>query len=262
MDLGIQSKKAIVNGGSAGMGRSSALALAREGVELYVSARGEERLNRACFEIEAETGARVTPIVADHSSEAGRARILEACPDPDILVHTCTPPQFTGDFQQITQDDWHESLGITLLGPIQFMQQVLPGMVERSWGRVVNIGTAGAKFPHERRVLSGAPRAALVNYTVAISKVVAKHNVTINNILPGMFNTPGIEKAFEEITQANGTTYEQEVKKTIQEHSIAAGRFGDPEDLGAFVAMFCSQYANYLIGQSLAIEGGVTNSTF
>ncbi len=262
MDLGIKGKKAIVNGGSAGMGRSSALALAREGVEVYVSARGEERLSATCAEIADETGALVTPVVADHSSEAGRTRILEACPEPDILVHTCSPPPFTGDYQQITESDWHESLGITLLGPIQFMQQLLPGMVERKWGRVVNIGTAGAKFPHERRALSGAPRAALVNYTVAISKVVAKDNVMINNILPGMFHTPGLEKAFESITEENGTTYDEEVEKTIQEHNIAAGKFGDPGDLGAFVAMFCSQFASYLVGQSLAIEGGVTNSTF
>lgn len=262
MDLGIKGRKAIVNGGSAGMGRSSVLALAREGVDVYVSARGEERLIAACSEIAAETGARVTPVVADHSSEAGRDRILGACPEPDILVHTCSPPPFTGDFKEITESDWYDSLGMTLVGPIQFMQKLLPGMVKRKWGRVVNIGTAGAKFPHERRVLSGAPRAALVNYTVAISKVVARHNVMINNIMPGMFHTPGLEQAFGAMAEANGTTYDEEVEKTIEEHSIAAGKFGDPDDLGAFVALFCSQYASYLVGQSLAIEGGVTNSTF
>ncbi|MAI78882.1 MAG: short-chain dehydrogenase [Deltaproteobacteria bacterium] len=262
MDLGIKGKKAIVNGGSAGMGRSSVLALAREGVEVFVSARGEERLSRACVEIASETGAKVTPIAADHSSEEGRNRILAACPEPDILVHTCSPPQFTGDFKAITEADWHASLGITLLGPIQFMQKLLPGMAARGWGRVVNIGTAGAKFPHERRVLSGAPRAALVNYTVAVSKVVAKDNVTINNIMPGMFHTPGLEVAFAEIAEANGTSYDEEVENVIREHNVAAGKFGDPDDLGAFVAMFCSQYASYLVGQSLAIEGGVTNSTF
>lgn len=262
MDLGIRGRKAIVNGGSAGLGRGSVLALAREGVDLYVSARGEERLARTCAEISAETGAMITPIAVDHSSYEGQARILATCPDPDILVHTCSPPQFTGDFNSITMDDWHESLGITLLSPIQFMQKLIPGMVERKWGRIVNIGTAGAKFPNERRILSGAPRAALANYTHAVSKVVAKHNVMINTIMPGMFRTAGIENALSEIAEANGTTYDEEVERIVTDHSIAAGKFGDAEDLGAFVAMFCSEFANYLVGQSLAIEGGVTNSTF
>jgi len=262
MDLGIRGRKAIVNGGSAGMGKGSALALAREGVDLYVSARGEERLVAACAEIRAETGSPVTPVVADHSSDEGRAKILAACPEPDILVQTCSPPQFTGDFNAITKDDWRESLDITLLGPIQFMQQLIPGMVDRKWGRIVNIGTAGAKFPSERRILSGAPRAALANYTHAVSKVVARHNVMINTIMPGMFHTEGIEHLMNEIAEANGTSYREEVARVVKDHSIAAGDFGDANDLGAFVAMFCSEFARYLVGQSLAIEGGVTNSTF
>ena len=127
--------------------------------------------------------------------------------------------------------DWHDSLDITLLGPVQFMQAVIPGMVERQWGRIVNIGTAAAKFPTQIRILSGAPRAALVNYTVAVSKAVAQHNVMINNILPGMFHTAGIEDNFNAMAEANGTSYDE-------------------------------QFANYLVGQSLAIDGGVTNATF
>ncbi|HEX7710244.1 MAG TPA: SDR family oxidoreductase [Sphingomonadaceae bacterium] len=262
MDLGISGRKAIVNGGSAGMGRSAALALAREGVEVFVSARTEERLVRACREIAEETGARVVPICADHSDPEGRERILAACPEPDILVGTCAPPPMTPDYRAITDAQWRESIDISLLSPVEFMRRVLDGMVERKWGRVVNIATVAAKYPGEIRALSGSTRAALVNYTVAVSKVVAKHNVVINNLLPGMHHTATVEEQFGARARANGTTYEQEVAEFSREWRIAAGRFGDADDVGAFVAMFCSEFANYITGQSLVIDGGATTSTF
>lgn len=134
MDLGIRGRKAIVNGGSAGMGRGSALALAREGCELYVSARGKARLERTCAAIVKETGAVVTPICADHSTDEGRGKILDACPEPDILVGTCSPPPFTGDYRTVTRQDWEEHLAVTLLSPVHFMQAVVDGMAERGWG--------------------------------------------------------------------------------------------------------------------------------
>lgn len=262
LDLGIRGRKAIVNGGSAGMGRSAVLALAREGVEVFVSARTEDRLVRACAEIAEQTGSTVIPICADHSSAEGRERILAACPDPDILVGTCAPPPFTPDYRAITDDQWRQAIDISLLSPIEFMRRVLDGMVERRWGRVVNIATVAAKYPGEIRALSGSTRAALANYTVAVSKVVAKHNVVINNLLPGMHHSATVEEQFNGWAKAKGTTYEQEVEQFSKEWRIAAGRFGDCDDVGDFVAMFCSEQANYITGQSLVIDGGATTSTF
>ena len=262
MDLGIRGRKAIVNGGSAGMGRGSALALAREGCELFVSARGRGRLQDACGEIAAETGARVTPVCADHSTDEGRRTILEACPDPDILVGTCSPPPYTGDYRTVTPEDWEGHLSVTLLSPVYFMQAVIDGMVQRGWGRIVNIATGAAKFPHQVRILSGAPRAALVNYSVAVAKAVAKHNVMINNILPGMHHTAAIHDRYTAQAAAAGTSYDEEVQKFIDAWNIPANRFGDPEDLGAFVALFCSERAGFVTGQSLVIDGGQTNATF
>tara|TARA_A100001037_G_scaffold96507_1_gene87917 strand:+ start:2066 stop:2800 length:735 start_codon:yes stop_codon:yes gene_type:complete len=244
------------------MGRGSVLALAREGAEVYVSARGEERLVSACEEITRETGASVTPVVADHSTDEGREKILSACPEPDILVGTCAPPETTGDYRAITVDDWKANLDVTLLSPVQFMQATIDGMVERGWGRIVNIATGAAKYPTQIRILSGAPRAALVNYTVAVSKIVAKHNVMINNILPGMHHTAAIHDRYTALAEQNGTTYEEEVQKFVKAWRIPAGKFGDADDVGAFVALFCSEYANFLTGQSLVIDGGITNSTF
>lgn len=262
MDLRIAGRKAIVNGGSAGMGRSAVLALAREGVDVFVSARGEERLVKACREIADETGAKVVPICADHSSAEGRDRILAACPEPDILVGTCAPPPMTPDYRAITDEQWQSSIQISLLSPIEFMRRVLDGMVERKWGRVVNIATVAAKYPGEIRALSGSTRAALVNYTVAVSKVVAKHNVVINNLLPGMHHTATVEEQFNARAKARGVSYEDEVAEFVRDWRIASGRFGDASDVGAFVAMFCSEYANYTTGQSLVIDGGATTSTF
>lgn len=262
MELGIRGRKAIVNGGSAGMGKSSALALAREGVEVYVSARGEARLLQACEDIARETGAGVTPIVADHSSDEGRAAILEACPEPDILVGTCAPPPMTPDFRTITRDDWEKTLDISLLSPVQFMHATIDGMVARGWGRIVNIATVAAKYPAQIRILSGAPRAALVNYAGAVAREVARHNVTINNVLPGMFHTATVHEQFSARAARNGTSYDDEVQEFVEAWRIPARRFGDPEDVGAFVALLCSDFAGYITGQSVVIDGGATNSTF
>jgi 3-oxoacyl-[acyl-carrier protein] reductase len=262
LDLGISGRKAIVNGGSAGMGKGSAKALAREGVELFLVARGEERLRAAAQEIADETGARVTPVVADHSTAEGRAAILAACPEPDILVMTCAPPAQTGDYRTVEVDDWNDSFATTLLSPIEMMRATIDGMVERQFGRIVNIATGAAKYPAEIRLLSGAPRAALVNYTVAVSKKVARHNVIINNLLPGMFHTATIHDRMTELARENGTSYEEEVQKFVEQWRIPAGRFGDPDDLGAFCALFCSKYASFTVGQSLVIDGGLINSTF
>ena len=262
MDLGIRGRKAIVNGGSAGMGKGSAKALAREGVDIWLVARGEERLRAAAREIAAETGVTVTPVVADHSTPEGRATVLAACPEPDILVMTCAPPTTTGDYRDISVDDWNDSLATTLLSPVEMMKATIDGMVARGFGRIVNIATGAAKYPAEIRILSGAPRAALVNYTVAVSKKVARHNVIINNLLPGMFHTATINDRMTERAAENGTSYDEEVQKFVREWRIPAGKFGDPDDLGAFCALFCSKYASFTVGQSLVIDGGLINSTF
>jgi len=262
MDLGIRGRTAIVNGGSAGLGRGSALALAREGVDLVISARGEERLRRTCADIAAETGVTVTPVVADHSTPEGRARILAACPAPDILVMTCSPPAVTGDYSAIEPQDWYDSLAITLISPVEFVRATVGGMVERGWGRIVNIGTAAAKYPTEIRLLSGAPRAALNNYMVAVARKVARHNVIVNNLLPGMHHTAGILDSFNAMAAANASTYDDEVQRFARQWGIPAGGFGDADDFGVFCALLCSRQARYVVGQSLAIDGGVGNVTF
>jgi 3-oxoacyl-[acyl-carrier protein] reductase len=251
MDLGIRGRKAIVNGGSAGMGKAAAFALAREGVDLVLSARGEARLRATAAEIAAATGVHIVPVVADHSQSEGLARILAACPEPDILVGTCSPPPMTEDYRSIDAAQWQASLDTGLSSPVHFMNAVLEGMVQRRWG-----------YPLELRILSGAPRAALINYAVAVAMRVVQHGVTINTVLPGMFHTAFTQEQFGARALANGTTYDDEVAGFTESFRIAARRFGDTQDVGALVAWLCSQFAGYITGQSIVIDGGATRSTF
>ncbi len=262
MDLGIRGRKGIVNGGSAGLGLGSARALAREGVDLFITARGEERLNRVCDELAAETGSTVRPVVADHSTKEGRAKILYACPNPDILVATCSPPTWTGDFQAVEPEHWESGLATTLISPVEMMRAIIPGMIERKWGRIVMIGTGASKFPVEARILSGAPRAALVNYVVAVAKKVAKHGVILNNMLPGMYHTATIHDNFTKQAEERGISYDDVVQEFVDNWHIPANKFGQIDDFGAVCAMLCSEFANYTVGQSWVMDGGIGNTTF
>lgn len=262
MDFGIRGRKAIVAGGSAGMGRAAAVALAREGVELIISARGEERLVAAAREIAAETGSKVTPVVGDHSTATGREALLKACPHPDILIVSSGPPPALSGYEEATEKDWLESFYTALIGPVELIKATAGGMAARGFGRVVNIGTLAAKTPVEARLLSGAMRSALCNYSGAVARKLASKNVTINSILPGWFHTAATRGLFESKAAANGTTYEVEAQRWAETVGIPAARIGDAEDVGAFCALLCSRYASYVVGQSLVMDGGLLRTVF
>ncbi len=262
MDLGIAGRTAICAGASRGMGKASALALAREGVNIVLSARGEDRLRAAAGEIAAATGVTVTPVVADHSTVEGRAALQAACPAPDMLVITCSPPGVTNDFRDIAVADWQASLDTSFLAPVELMRLFIDGMVDRGFGRIVNIATVAAKFPSVPRLLSGPSRSALHNYAVAVSKVVAKDNVIVNTLLPGMFLTENLIATLEAQAKAKGVPYDEERDKYVGRFRVPAAKFGAPEDVGALAAMLCSRYASYVVGQSLVIDGGLINGLF
>ena len=265
MDLGIRGKKALVAGASAGMGKSSALALAHEGVDIYLSARGEERLVLAAEEITKDTGAKVVPVVADHSSEEGRQALINACPSPDILVTTISPPPIRFKYQELTPEDWRQSIDLGLIGPIELMKYYTEGMAERGWGRVVNIGTVAAKMPLEMRLLSGPARSALINYTAVVSRLLAKHGVMINNVLPGMIETPGMYQAAKQFASEQNLSPEEAglnnrealLQRVVETFSIPTGTVGDSDDVGKMVAMLCGDAAKFTVGQSLILDGGM-----
>ena len=262
MDLGIRGKKAIVAGGSAGMGKGSALALAEEGVELFLSARGEKRLIAAPRGIADRTGTKVTPVVADHSTEQGRDALIAACPDPDIRVITISPPTPVFDYNAISVEDWRDSVETGLIGPVELMRHYTAGMAARGWGRIVNIGTVAAKYPLDMRLLSGPARSALVNYTAVVSRQLAQHGVVINNVLPGMIATEGLFDILDKQGKDLNLDREAMTEKFLEFFDIPTRCLGDAEDVGQLVAMLCSKAARFTVGQNLVIDGGMARGMF
>ena len=264
MDLKIRGKKAIMAGGSAGMGRATAERLAEAGVDLVITARREERLVKAAEEMSEKYGIKVTPIAADSSKEEGRQALFEACPDPDILAITIKPPDPNGDFLKVTPEMWRESVETALIGPIEIMRNYIPGMKERGWGRIVNIATFSAKNPMIWRLMSGPARSALINYTASVSREIAQYGVNINNILPGMFATEGASELLETYADAFGLEPRQEVAMAhfLEHNRIPAGFVADADDMAPMAALLCSDLARFIVGQNIVIDGGQHHSLF
>tara|TARA_B100001093_G_C26835157_1_gene1017982 strand:+ start:1084 stop:1878 length:795 start_codon:yes stop_codon:yes gene_type:complete len=264
VDLKISGKKALMAGGSAGMGRATAERLAEAGVELYISARREERLLHAAREITAKYGNTVTPIVADSSTDDGRKTLFAACPDPDILAVTIKPPDPNGDFLAVTPDMWRESIETALLGPIEIMRHYIPEMKAKGWGRILNIATFSAKNPMIWRLMSGPARSALINYTASVSREIAPYGVNINNILPGMFATEGSEENIAPYAEAFGLPLDPDViAEHFQQHNkIPAGFAANADDMAPMAALLCSPLSRYIVGQNIVIDGGQHHSIF
>ena len=264
MDLQIRGKKALMAGGSAGMGRATAERLAEAGVELFISARREERLVNAAKEIAAKYDVSVTPVVADSSREEGRQALFAACPDPDILAITIKPPDPNGDFLQVTPDMWRASMDTALVGPIEIMRHYIPVMKDKGWGRIVNIATFSAKNPMIWRLMSGPARSALINYTASVSREIAQHGVNINNILPGMFATEGAEELMPIYADAFGLEMDPEVVTShfIEHNRIPAGFIAEADDMAPMAALLCSPLSRFIVGQNIVIDGGQHHSLF
>ncbi len=264
MDLQIKGKNAIMAGGSAGLGRATAERLAEAGVNLFITARREERLRKAAEEISAKYNTTVTPVVADSSTEDGRQALFDACPNPDILSITIKPPAPNGSFLKVTPEMWRDSVETALIGPVEIMRHYIPGMIDRGWGRIVNIATFSAKNPMIWRLMSGPARSALINYTASVSREIARHGVTINNLLPGIFRTEGMDESFDAYVDAFGLERDREVAMThfLENNKIPAGFMGESEDLAPMAALLCSPLSRFIVGQNIVIDGGQHSSIF
>ncbi len=253
MDLGIAGRTAIVCASSRGLGRACALELARAGCRLVINGRDPDRLARSRDEIAADCVAEVVAVAADLSTPEGRAALLEAAPAPDILVNNNggPPPR---DFSQIDEQALRAGLEANMIAPIALIRAVLDGMVERRFGRIVNITSGSVKMPIAGLDLSSGARAGLTGFVAGIARAVAHANVTINNLLPGAFDTDRIAALVE--NQARRTGAEAAEIRARREQAIPARRFGDPAEFGAACAFLCSAQAGYITGQSLLIDGG------
>ena len=259
MDLGIRGRRALVFGGSRGLGRAAALSLAREGVEVTIAARKRETLERAAADIAAQTGARVTPVVADLTKPEGREAALVVCATPDILINNADGPA-PGDFRRWTRDTWVETLDSVMLGPVMMMRAVVDGMIARRFGRIINVSSRTVKSPQAELGLSNGSRAGLIGLVAGLSRDTVKHNVTINNILPGIFDSYAQKQHIRSMVPMTGKSFEQ----LWEERALAtpAGRYGSVEEFGDYCAFLCSTQAGYITGQNLLIDGGAYPGTF
>jgi len=259
MDLGIRGRKALVWGGSRGLGRACALALAAEGVAVTLAARTRAKLETAATEIHAQTGASVGFAVADITTEAGRAAALAVCPEPDILLNNADGP-LPGDFRDWSRDDWIAALDAMMLGPIAMIRATFDGMVARRFGRIVNITSRSVKAPHAELGLSNGARAGLTGFVAGLARQGVRHGVTINNLLPGPFATDAQRRHVEGMVPGSGRSFEEIWRS--RELANPAQRFGDPAELGAACAFLCSAQAGYITGQNLLVDGGGYPGTF
>ncbi len=253
MDLGLKGRNAIVCASSRGLGKACAHALAAEGVAVVVNGRDPDRLEATAEEIRAATGARVTPVVADLDTEAGRALLLATCPEPDILINNNGGPM-PGRFEDWDHAAWLAALEANLLAPVMMIRGVIAGMRSRRFGRIVNVTSAMVKSPHPAMGLSTAARSALTAVCKGLSKEVAQDNVTINNLLPERIDTDRQRFMAQLRAAGGGLTLEQSYEEMKQ--SIAAKRLGTPEEFGAACAFLCGAHAGFVSGQNLQLDGG------
>ncbi|EKE72435.1 MULTISPECIES: SDR family oxidoreductase [Oceanibaculum] len=258
MDMGIKGRKAIVCASSKGLGKGCALALAGEGVELVISARGAEALEATAEEIRKETGAKVTAIACDVTTPEGRAKLLAACPNPDILVNNAGGPP-PGDFRDWSLDDWNKAINDNMLTPIELIKATVDGMISRKFGRIVNITSASVKSPIPILGMSNGARAGLTGFVAGLSRQIVKHNVTINNLLPGPFETDRVRKTAEGAAKQAGKSIDEVLDSRRQQNP--AGRFGTIEEFGVACAYFCSSHSGFVTGQNLVMDGGAYNGT-
>ena len=259
MDLGIRGKTALVCAASKGLGKGCATAMAREGVNLVITARGRETLEATAEEIRKVTGANVVTVVGDITTAEGRAQALAACPRPDILVNNAGGPP-PGDFRNWTREDWLKAIDANMLTPIELIKASVDGMIERRFGRIVNITSSAVKAPIAELGLSNGARSGLTGFIAGIARRTAAHNVTINNLLPGRFWTDRLRSNTEHNAKQQGKTVD-EVKQAL-EKTIPAGRFGTAEEFGQCCAYLCSAQAAYITGQNVLIDGGAYPGTF
>ncbi|HEY9039063.1 MAG TPA: SDR family oxidoreductase [Roseovarius sp.] len=258
MDMGLNGKRALVCASSKGLGLGCARALAAEGVDLVMNARGQDALDAAADTIRAEFGVEVTAVAADITTEAGQAAVLEAAGDLDILVTNAGGPP-PGVWSDWDRDDFIKALDANMLTPIALMKAVLPGMMTRGWGRVVNITSQSVKAPIPALGLSNAARTGLTGYVAGTSRQVAGSGVTINNLLPGIHATDRAVQLDTGVSQAQDITMQEARERRYA--TIPAGRYGTADEFGAACAFLCSQHAGFIVGQNLLLDGGAVSAT-
>lgn len=259
MDLGLAGRKALIFGGSRGLGRACAEAIASEGALVTIAGRTEATLAAAAAEISARYGVPVSHVSADITTDEGRRAALAACPEPDILLNNASgwPP---GDFRDLSHEDWIAGINSMMLGPIGMIRLVVDDMMARGFGRIVNITSRSVKIPQAELSLSNGARTGLTGFVAGLSRQTISRGVTINNILPGIFDSEAQAEHIQGLVDAGEGTFEEIHARRAQENP--AGRYGRPEELGSLFAWLCGDKAGFMTGQNLLIDGGSYPGTF
>jgi 3-oxoacyl-[acyl-carrier protein] reductase len=259
VDLGIRGRKAIVCGASRGLGKACASALAREGADITIVARRGDALATTAREIAAAAGVAVTPVAADVTTKDGRAAIFAACPAPDILINNADG-RLPGDFRNWTRENWIDALDTMMLCHIEMMRLAVDGMMARSFGRIVNIVSRSVKIPQAELGLSNGARSGLVGFVAGLARQTVARNVTINNLLAGIFDSNAQREHVAAMAQEGGKTFDELWRARAEANP--AGRYGKPEELGDYCAFLCGRNAGYITGQNLVIDGGSYPGTY
>ena len=259
MDLGISGRSAIVCASSRGLGKACARALAEEGCRVVVNGRDAAVLEATAVELRAATGAEIVAVAADVGTREGQDALLAACPAPDILVNNNAGPP-SKDFRQLDRDAMVAGVAANMITPVELIQRVIDGMIERRFGRIVNITSSSVKAPLAGLDLSSGARAGLTAFLAGVARQVAEHNVTINHILPGAFDTDRLASILSGAAKKAGTDVETAAE--ARRRSIPAKRFGQPDEFGRACAFLCSAHAGYITGQNLLIDGGNVPTAF
>ncbi|MDM7458464.1 MAG: SDR family oxidoreductase [Paracoccus sp. (in: a-proteobacteria)] len=258
MDLGITGKRALVCAASRGLGRGCAEALAAAGVELVINSRTEADIVRTADEISDRHGVRVTAVAADITTAEGRALVLQAVGQADILVTNAGGPP-PGDWREWSRADFIRALDANMLSAIALMQALVPGMIDRGWGRVVNITSQSVRAPIPALGLSNAARSGLTGFVAGMARQVAQHGVCVNNLLPGIHATDRAVGLDTAVAAAEGIDLAEARRR--RRASIPTRSYGTAEDFGATCAFMCSQHARFMVGQNILLDGGATNVT-
>ncbi|WP_293573160.1 SDR family oxidoreductase [Phaeobacter sp.] len=258
MDLGLAGKRALVCASSKGLGLGCAEALAEAGVDLIMNARGEQALEASAVAIRDAYGVKVVTVAADITSADGQAAVIAAAEGVDILVNNAggPPPGLWSDWDR---DDFIAALDANMLAPIALIKALVPAMMDRGWGRVVNITSQSVKAPIPVLGLSNSARAGLTGYVAGTSRQVAGSGVTINNLLPGIHATDRAVSLDSGVSAAQGISMEE--AKAQRCATIPAGRYGTRQEFGATCAFLCSQHAGFIVGQNILLDGGAVNAT-
>lgn len=258
MDLGISGKRALVCGASKGLGRGCAEALAEAGVNLVINARTAETLEQTAAEIRAKYGVTVETVACDVTTSEGQKQVINAAQGVDILVTNAGGPP-PGMWSDWNRDDFIKALDANMLTPVALMTALMPAMIEKGWGRVVNITSQSVKAPIPQLGLSNSARAGLTGFVAGTSRQVAPFGVTINNMLPGLHDTDRALSLDTGVSNAEGITVADARAK--REATIPARRYGTTTEFGAMCAFLCSDKAGFIVGQNIMLDGGAANMT-